>query len=272
MAGKSEDGVGRKDLVTFSAEVMARVDTATYRGRQALRKIEELAASIAAHGQEEPGGARRKTDDSFALVYGHRRFAAMQLINADPSAFGLAAPIPYEAKVLRITHEEAMLRVAEENVQREDFTPMDKAIMASRLESVGQTREQIAVRLKESPARISQLLALLALPADARDALANGEGKLKESALRAMLKAKASEEEIIAKLPELIAGTVKGADLAADQRAARRATGKPVAWTMKDIHRALETIDTAPAANLLAILQGNLADPDGSQLRAILAE
>jgi hypothetical protein len=105
-------------------------------------------------------------------------------------------------------------------------------------------------------------------PKPVRDAL--HYGKIKLSAAKALCRL--AEPEKSAKLEQLLGGKVNGADLAADRRAEQRASGKAVAYTMKDLGRTLETIDTAPAANLLAILQGKLADPDGSQLRAILAE
>ena len=137
--------------------------------RQSIKPegIEDLARSIRDHGQLQPigvvvDGAR------FTIVYGHRRFLALQLLSDRP----------VRALVYTSTSEAMLGAQIAENVDREDMGPVDEAYwFAQLLEGLQIDTTRLAERLKMNRAYIESRLELLAGDADVLARLRLGDIK-----------------------------------------------------------------------------------------------
>lgn len=123
--------------------------------------LDELAASIRAHGVLQPILVRR-TDDAWELIAGARRLRAAHLA-------GLSS-IP--AHVVTMSDQEACEAQIIENLQREDVHPLDEAEAYERLltNDPGYTVDAVAAKVGKSAAYIYGRLTLLRLIPDVREA------------------------------------------------------------------------------------------------------
>ncbi|MGB9604331.1 MAG: ParB/RepB/Spo0J family partition protein [Bryobacteraceae bacterium] len=128
----------------------------------AADRLEELAASIRAHGVLQPLLVRRH-GDRYQLVAGERRWRAAK-------AAGLAKvpvivqEIP-DRKLLEIT--------LVENIQREDLNPIELARALDRMvRELGLSQEEVAARTGKDRTTITNTLRLLRLPADVQELVA----------------------------------------------------------------------------------------------------
>lgn len=112
-------------------------------GRVEHTEIETLAADIAANGQRTPVLIRKNDAGQPVLVYGHRRWRAVKLINdkKKPGEQKTKLICTYES----LTDEEAFKAAISENRFRSDLTPMDDChninLMVKRFKS---TLEEVA--------------------------------------------------------------------------------------------------------------------------------
>jgi ParB family transcriptional regulator, chromosome partitioning protein len=122
--------------------------------------LNELAASIRAHGVVQPIVVRPLEGGFFQLIAGERRWRASQLA-------GLSK-IP---AVVRQSDEHTVLEIAlVENLQREDLNPMEEAQAYERLISeFGLTQEDVARRVGKSRATVANMLRLLRLPPEVQN-------------------------------------------------------------------------------------------------------
>ena len=128
--------------------------------------LQELADSIKAQGIVQPIVARPLGGTKYEIIAGERRWRAAQLA-------GLA-----EVPVLvRDVPDEAALAVALiENIQREDLNPLEEATALKRLiDEFGLTHQEVAEAVGRSRASVSNLLRLLDLHPEVKDAIARGE-------------------------------------------------------------------------------------------------
>jgi len=132
---------------------------------KAEENLEELVASIKAHGVLQPIMVRRRRD-GYEVVMGERRLRASKLAGLEQ--------IP---AVIRTVDELEMLEFALiENLQRQNLNPIDEAMGYKRLnEEFNQTHEVIAERVGKDRSTVSNALRLLNLPFKVRDALAAGQ-------------------------------------------------------------------------------------------------
>ncbi|HIP31620.1 MAG TPA: ParB/RepB/Spo0J family partition protein [Crocinitomicaceae bacterium] len=119
--------------------------------------LEELSASIQAHGIIQPLTVRKLGRDKYQLISGERRFRASQLAGLDM--------VP---AYIRIANDQTMLEMAlVENIQREDLNPIEVALSYKRLiEECSLTQEQLSSKISKSRSSITNHLRLLKLPAD----------------------------------------------------------------------------------------------------------
>lgn len=119
--------------------------------------LEELSASIAAHGIIQPLTVRKLGRDRYQLISGERRFRASQL-----------AELEFVPAYIRIANDQTMLEMAlVENIQREDLNPIEVALSYKRLiEECSLTQEQLSNKISKSRSSITNHLRLLKLPAD----------------------------------------------------------------------------------------------------------
>lgn len=129
------------------------------------KTIDELAASIKAHGILQPIVVRRK-QDKFEIIAGERRWRAAQKA-------GLAE-VPVIIK--EIPDDAAMAIGLIENIQRENLNAIDEAFGLQRLmQEFSLTHQEIADAVGRSRAAVSNLLRLLNLPEVVQKCLQNGD-------------------------------------------------------------------------------------------------
>ncbi len=140
-------------------------------------RLEELAASIAAHGLINPLVVRALPDGKYELIAGERRLRAIR------DVLGRA-----KAPVRLMNAEDAKMRelALVENLQRDDLNPMEEAAAYRELRNeLGITHEAIAERLKVSRPKITNTMRLLELPEEVKRMVV--DGSLTAGSARALL-------------------------------------------------------------------------------------
>lgn len=128
--------------------------------------MDELAASIKTHGVMQPVVVRPLGDELYELIIGERRWRASQL--------AALATIPCVIRHVDDQISSEMMLV--ENIQREDFNPMEEADAYKRLKDEFQlTQEEIASRVGKSRSFIANSMRLLQLPEGIQNLLAQGQ-------------------------------------------------------------------------------------------------
>jgi ParB-like chromosome segregation protein Spo0J len=156
-------------------------------GRHEHTEVESLAADIAIHGQNTPCLIRKNAAGQPVLVYGHRRWRAVQLLNSrkGPGEQKIELECNYEA----LTDEEALIAAITENRFRKDVTPMDDCYNIQKLKKLNKASdEQIAViyfpeattpEAKAEALRwVKNRAALVELATEAADGVRKGEIKV----------------------------------------------------------------------------------------------
>lgn len=129
-------------------------------------KLEELAQSIKSSGLLQPILTRRKSDGTFEIIAGERRWRASQLA-------GL-----HEVPVMvRDFDEVTALEVALiENIQREDLNPIEEAEAYSRLATEFKlTQVQVAEKVGKDRATVANSIRLLQLDTTVKNLIIGGE-------------------------------------------------------------------------------------------------
>jgi ParB family transcriptional regulator, chromosome partitioning protein len=145
--------------------------------------LEELAVSIERHGIIQPLIVSPK-GGSYVLVAGERRWRAAKI-----------AGLKDVPAIVRKREELEQLEVALiENVQRVDLSPLEQAVSIEKLhQQFNLNYQAIAERLGKAHSTIHNIVRLLHLPSDAREALQ--AGKITEGHARAILALKDSSEK-----------------------------------------------------------------------------
>jgi ParB family chromosome partitioning protein len=139
------------------------------------KALEELAATIRAHGVLTPVVVRR-SEDGYQIIAGERRVRAARLA-------GLSH-IP--AVVREASDGQALEMALVENLQREDLNPVESAEAYQRLVAeFGLSQEAVAARVGRDRSTVANALRLLRLPRKIRDDM--GVGVLSEGHARALL-------------------------------------------------------------------------------------
>ncbi|MBA7494476.1 Nucleoid occlusion protein [subsurface metagenome] len=128
-------------------------------------KIIELSESIKAMGQLQPILIRPK-GERYEIVYGHRRFMAVQRI-------GKARIL---ATVKELDDQTTALIRATENIEREDITPVEEAaVYVDLVERGGMTIAQISKKMGRSAGIIKRRMDLLRMPECLQKAVHRGQ-------------------------------------------------------------------------------------------------
>lgn len=138
--------------------------------------LTELAASIKRYGILQPLIVSPKRDGKYTIVAGERRWRAAS-----------QAGLKQVPAIVREEQELEQLEIALiENVQRVDLSPIEQAISIERLHSqFNFSYQAIATRLGKAASTINNMVRLLQLPPNARDALQRGD--ITEGHARAIL-------------------------------------------------------------------------------------
>lgn len=125
--------------------------------------LAELAQSIAEKGVLQPILVR-PLDGGYEIVAGERRFQAAR------QAGLTTVPVT----VRELSDQEALEIAIIENLQREDLNPLEEAEAFQQLMGFGLNQEDVSRAVGKSRSTIANSLRLLALPAEAREALQSG--------------------------------------------------------------------------------------------------
>lgn len=137
--------------------------------------LKELASSIKQHGILQPLIVRNESG-TYYIVAGERRWRAAQ-----------EAGLTHVPAIVRSLEELEELEMAlVENVQREDLSPLDQALSIHRLlHQFNLSQDAVAARLGKAGPTIGNIVRLLNLPPDAKEALR--DGRISEGHARAVL-------------------------------------------------------------------------------------
>ena len=129
-------------------------------------KLEELSASIRAHGIIQPITVRREGNEHYRIIAGERRWRAAAL-----------AGLKEIPALIRPAERDELLELALiENIQREDLNPIEIASAFQRLSGeLHLSHEQIAERTGKDRSTVTNFLRLLRLAPPVRHALTTGE-------------------------------------------------------------------------------------------------
>lgn len=138
--------------------------------------LNELAASIRAHGVLLPLVVTSKGDGTYQIIAGERRWRAAKLAGLK------TLPV-----IVRTLKELEQLEIALiENVQRVDLSALEQAVSIERLhQQFSLAYESIAQRLGKATSTVVNIVRLLQLPEAAHEAL--GRGDITEGHARAVL-------------------------------------------------------------------------------------
>jgi ParB family chromosome partitioning protein len=128
--------------------------------RKSLLNLEELAASVRAHGIIEPITATALADGRYQIITGHRRYRAAKLA-------GLS-----QVEILIRQQEDGQrtrIKSLISNLQRENVPPLELAsALQALITETGLTQDQVASQLGKHKAWISGVLRILDLPEGAK--------------------------------------------------------------------------------------------------------
>jgi ParB family chromosome partitioning protein len=128
--------------------------------------LDELAASIRAHGVITPLVVRPKPGGGYFLIAGERRWRAAQRAGVHD------VPVV----VQEVSDREAFERAVVENVQRADLGPLEEAAAYQRLcDEFGLSHEEVAERIGKDRSTIANSIRLLKLPPPVRQLVEDGE-------------------------------------------------------------------------------------------------
>jgi ParB family chromosome partitioning protein len=138
--------------------------------------LEELANSIRVHGVLLPLVVMPVGNGTYQIVAGERRWRAAKI-----------AKLSTLPAIVRTLKELEQLEIAlVENVQRVDLAPLEQAVSIERLhQQFALSYEAIAKRLGKAPSTVTNIVRLLQLSPEARDAL--NEKRITEGHARAIL-------------------------------------------------------------------------------------
>ncbi len=167
---------GTEEAVEMAELPLDRIKAGVFQARRQFDEdaLQELAASIKAHGVMQPAVVRPMDDGFYELIVGERRWRASQLAGLE------SMPCVIRAVDDQLSSEMMLV----ENIQREDLNPIEEAQAYARLkDEFGLTQEEMAQRVGKSRPAVANSLRLLQLPVKvqgllAEDKLSVGHGKV----------------------------------------------------------------------------------------------
>ncbi|MFQ5681451.1 MAG: ParB/RepB/Spo0J family partition protein [Candidatus Omnitrophota bacterium] len=164
-----------------------QVHPSSYQPRQEFdaEKLQDLANSIREKGVIQPIVVRRNQQGRYELIAGERRWRAANLLKLNK--------IP--AIIKDVDDEESMQLSLIENIQREDLNPVEQAQAYKKLiDKFGFTQERIAQTMGKARVTITNILRILKLPDEIREALKNN--RLSFGHARALLEIENCQEQL----------------------------------------------------------------------------
>ena len=197
-----------------------RIEPNPVQARQAFTDLEELAQAIRAHGFTTRLRVRPHPTqvNTFQLVYGERRLRAARL-----------AGLPTVPCEIADHSDDDLIEIGlAENIQRRDLEPLEEAqAFLTFIEQRGYSVRRLAEQIGKDKSYVESRLALLRMPTDVQQMVAQRPDTLRSA--REIAKVVAPEER-----QTLISGVVAGALTTADVREVVCAITEPTTSTKKD--------------------------------------
>ena len=154
-------------MENFQYIALKDIRTNPYQPRKQFsqKKIEELAASIKENGLIQPIILRKSSLFGYEILAGERRFRAASFLGLET--------IP--AVVKELSDDEMLKQAIIENLQREDLNPIEEAESYQSLIDKGLTHDEIAKIMGKSRPYISNIVRLLQLSKEVRQAIKEEE-------------------------------------------------------------------------------------------------
>lgn len=146
-------------------------DPDNVRSHAGVSGIKELATSIKGAGLLNPIIVR-PVEDHYVVIAGHRRLAAIGTLVEVGDHDG---KIPVILRNEDITQAQVTIEQLVENLQREDISILDEAAGYTRLLEFSMTQAEISRMVGRSKGHVTKRLALIGLPAKAKDKLTKGD-------------------------------------------------------------------------------------------------
>jgi ParB/RepB/Spo0J family partition protein len=162
--------------------------------------IDELAASILAHGLLQGLSVVAVENDRYQVSAGGRRLAALKLLLKRKAITG-DFEVPCQIVPADIAEEASLA----ENVQRVAMHPLDEVEAFGRLSVEGQTEDAIAARFGASVRHVRQRLALSALSPVLKTAFRKGELGLEAARAFCLVSEHDRQEAVFAIMPKPVA-------------------------------------------------------------------
>jgi ParB/RepB/Spo0J family partition protein len=162
--------------------------------------IDELAASILAHGLLQGLSVVAVDGDRYQVSAGGRRLAALKLLLKRKAITG-DFEVPCQVVPADIAEEASLA----ENVQRVAMHPLDEVEAFGRLSAEGQTEDAIAARFGASARHVRQRLALSALSPVLKAAFRKGELGLEAARAFCLVSEHDRQEAVFAIMPKPVA-------------------------------------------------------------------
>jgi ParB/RepB/Spo0J family partition protein len=159
--------------------------------------IDELAASILAHGLLQGLSVVAVENDRYQVSAGGRRLAALKLLLKRKAITG-DFEVPCQIVPADIAEEASLA----ENVQRVAMHPLDEVEAFGRLSAEGQTEDAIAARFGASVRHVRQRLALSALSPVLKSAFRKGELGLEAARAFCLVAEHSRQEAVFAIMPK----------------------------------------------------------------------
>lgn len=149
-------------------------------------ELENLVASIKIHGILQPLVVTKIGGDAYELLAGERRLEA-----AKKAGF---ATVPV---IVRTATEQQKLEIALiENIQRHNLNPVEEAMAYEQMiNEFNLTQDETAKRVGKKRATVANMLRLLALPEEAKDALI--AGKISEGHAKVLLGLPSVKDQLV---------------------------------------------------------------------------
>jgi ParB family transcriptional regulator, chromosome partitioning protein len=218
----------------------------------------QLSESIKNHGVLQPILVRR-AGEGFQIIAGERRFRAAQVV-------GLS-DVPVQ--IVDFNDQKTFEAALVENIQRSDLNPIDKAVgFREYCDRYGMSKEELASRLGIDRSTVSNLIAVLDLPADVQNALRNNQISLGHAkALRSI--ADPAEQIALCKQATLKGLSVKAFELLVRTAKAEKETLAAVHEEVKpETHRTphIESLESEIRARLATRFEIRLKGRERGQL------
>jgi len=210
--------------------------------------IKDLASSIDRHGILQPLTVEPRSDGSYKLLIGERRYIA-----AKRAGLNVVPVIIMDEKLKQDETLEARLI---ENVHREDLDPMDEAEAYQQLVDMDYNVSEVARRVGKPRYYVSKRLSLLRLHPTVREGVRHRT--LPPGHARALLRLEPEQQLALAEEIE-----AKGLSVKQTREKVREILGKRLSWRLIPIRLSLEEFGAlervAPNGDVEALLRETIA-------------